>query len=424
MDRQATVLIVGGGLAGLACARRIEAAGVRCLVLEAADRVGGRVATDHCEGFLLDRGFQVLSTAYPEAKRLLDYPALRLRCFIPGAAVRYNGAFHVLSDPWRDPVAGMQTLFSPLGALADKFTIARLRHSLQNTSLEELRRHSDRSTRDLLAEIGFSRTFVESFLRPFLSGIFLERELTTSRRKFDFVFRSFAAGDAALPEAGMSAIPAQLAAGLSPHSVRLGARVRRVQQGEVELVSGERLSAPAVVVATPANVARELLQRDLGPEVRYHGATCYYYGCEQAPQQEGRLILNGEGRGRINHLAFPSNVAPSYAPPGKALVSVNVIGVPDDPPALQGEIRGQLAEWFGIAAREWRFLRHYAIRDALPAQDAGANRIDRGVLALDEGLVACGDYCEIASQNGALASGRQAAETVLDDLSAMGYHSR
>jgi phytoene dehydrogenase-like protein len=143
---EADVLIVGGGLAGLCCARRLAAAGVTCQVLEASNAVGGRVRTDRVEGFLLDRGFQVLLTAYPEARQALDYDALELRPFEPGALIRCGGRFQRLVDPWRRPKHVLATAFSSVGSLADKLRIASLRRRVRRTTLDELDEQPEQST--------------------------------------------------------------------------------------------------------------------------------------------------------------------------------------------------------------------------------------------------------------------------------------
>ena len=255
------VLIVGAGLAGLCCARRLQNQGIRCLLLEAANSVGGRIRTDVVDGFRLDRGFQVFLTSYPEAKQILDYDGLRLRSFLPGALVRHGGRFHQLTDPWRRPFAALRSLFSPIGSFADKLRVARLRSRSLKGTLEERFRDPETTTLKSLQDAGFSTAMIERFFRPFLGGIFLDSELDTSSRMFHFVFRMFSLGSASLPAEGMEAIPRQLASGLPPDSVRLGTRVVGVQSGSVRLDTGEEIKGRAVVVATEGAGAAQLLGR-------------------------------------------------------------------------------------------------------------------------------------------------------------------
>src|SRR3954470_6592948 len=218
------VVIIGAGVAGLCCALRLQDKNIPCVVLEASDAPGGRVRTDKVDGFLLDRGFQVLLTAYPEAQSLLDYKALRLRTFAPGALVRVQGKLHRVSDPFRQPWTLPSTLLAPIGNLADKLAVARLRSQVRTGPLEAIWTRPETSSLEALRDFGFSPRIIDSFFRPFCGGIFLETELATSSRLLEFVFRMLSEGWAALPAAGMGAIPAQLAARLAPGTIRAGAR--------------------------------------------------------------------------------------------------------------------------------------------------------------------------------------------------------
>lgn len=196
------VIIVGAGLAGLACARTLHQAGLPFLLLEAADGLGGRVRTDRVEGFLLDRGFQVLQTAYPEAKRVLDYRALDLRAFAPGALVYFDGRLHRVADPWRQPQYLPATLLSPIGTLADKLRVARLRWRACRGGVDELFRRPETTTWEALRGQGFSASIIERFFRPFFSGVFFDRELAATSRMFEFVFRMLAGRRRPCPPGG------------------------------------------------------------------------------------------------------------------------------------------------------------------------------------------------------------------------------
>lgn len=409
------VVIVGAGLAGLSCARRLERAGVSIAVLDASDAVGGRVRTDEVDGFLLDRGFQVLLTAYPEARQQLDYQALDLKRFLPGALVRHGGAFHALTDPWRRPGRALQSLFSPVGSLGDKLRVARLRSRVRQGTLEDQMRQPETTTLEMLEEAGFSRGMIEQFFRPYLGGIFLEPELRTSSLMFRFVFRMFAEGDASVPAGGMGAIPRQMAAHLSDGVVRLGASVAKVELGRIELASGDRLEARAVVVATDGPMARKLVGESVSAHMQ--GVTCLYFAADEPPIDEPVLVLNGEGRGPVNNLCVPTQVAPSYGPSGASLVSATVLGVPSESDAdLIANVREHLSSWFGPAVRGWRHLRTCRIPHALPRQVPPALSAPERPVRLQRGLYVCGDHRDTASIQGAMASGRRAAEAVLADL--------
>ena len=212
--RDGGVYVVGAGLAGLRCARRLHEKGVAATVLEASDGVGGRVRTDRVDEFLLDRGFQVLLTAYPEARDALDYRELELHPFYPGAMVQTGGKLVTVADPFRRRWDGLRTALAPVGSLSDKLKVTKLRRRVTSGSLEELFARPETTTREALAADGFSETIVDRFFRPLFGGVLLDRELGTSSRMFEFVYRMFSLGDAALPTRGMGAIPEQLAGGL------------------------------------------------------------------------------------------------------------------------------------------------------------------------------------------------------------------
>ena len=382
------VIVVGAGMAGLACARRLAAAGWAPLVLERSHTIGGRVRTDEVDGFLLDHGFQVLPLAYPEARAALDYARLRPGQFERGAIVRVEGRFRRLADPRHAPVRSLRALAAGVVGVRDGAAVLRLLRGRgdETTTLEALRRS------------GVSRTTAETFFAPFLRGIFLEERLTTSSRFLDFVLQSFAEGPASLPAEGMGAIAGQLGEGLD---IRRGSAVATVGPNAVSLESGEQLHAKAVVVATSGIL----------DEARHgwNGVTCVYYDAPTAPVPGPWLVLNGEG-GPVNNLCIPSEAVPGYAPPGRSLVSVSVLGSGEpDVDAIARQLRG----WFGTVVSEWRHLRTYRIPRALPAYPVGG--FEPLPARLAAGLYACGDHREHPSLNGALRSGRLAAEAVLAD---------
>jgi hypothetical protein len=384
------VIIVGAGMAGLACARALVAAGREPLVLERSHTIGGRVRTDSVDGFLLDHGFQVLPTAYREARAVLDFDRLDLGLFERGAIVRSEGRFRRLADPRHAPVRSLRALAGGVVGVRDGAAVVKL-----------LRGSGDETTAaDALRRAGVSRATVETFFAPFLRGVFLEERLTTSSRFLDFVIHAFSDGPAALPAGGMGAIATQLAEGVN---VRKGTGVATVGPHAVSLESGDPLRANAVVVATSGIVDE--------PVHGWNAVTCVYYDAPSTPIPGPWLVVNGEG-GPINNLCVPSEAVPSYAPPGRALVSATILGAGD--PDLE-QVERQLRGWFGATVSDWRHLRTYRIPRALPAFPVGG--FGEQPVRLAEGLYACGDHREHPSLNGALASGRRAAEAVLADTS-------
>jgi phytoene dehydrogenase-like protein len=411
------VIIVGGGLAGLCCARSLQRAGIDCVVLEAEGAVGGRVRTDVVDGFLLDRGFQVLLTAYPECREVLDYEALDLRPFTPGALIRVPGRFCRLADPWRQPTRAVESLLAPVGTLTDKLRVGLLRRRLRSRDIEAIFAADERSTLDYLHSTGFSSGFIERFFRPFLGGVFLESDLVTSSRMFEFLFKMFAAGDVAVPNRGMQAIPEQITASLPPDCIRTGSRVEHLEGRTCRLSDGETLEGRCVVIATDGTDAASLDGTDQPP--RWSGTTCLYYDALEPPVAEPVLVLNGEGRGPINSLTVMSEVAEGYSPAGRSLVSVSVTGTPDAGiEELEQRVRQQLADWYGKSVDRWRLLRTYAIPRALPAQPPGVLDPPQRSVEVGRGVFRCGDHVDHGSIHGAMVSGRRAAEAVLDRLAA------
>ena len=416
-DTFVQVAIVGGGLSGLACARTLAQAGVSVTILEASDGIGGRVRTDLVEGFRLDRGFQVFFTAYPEARAVLDYAALDLHAFTPGALVRVDGRFYRITDPVRHPFAALAGLFAPVGSLSDKVNTLRLRRQVLSTSVESIFAAPEQTAEAALKEFGFSDQILDRFFRPLFGGIFLGRELTTSSRMLHFVYRMLAEGDTALPAEGMEAIPRQLAAGLPEGSVRLHARVTAIEPGAdsvlLLLESGEWLRAGTVVLATEGDAAAALTE--VFPAPRPRPVACLYFSTDRAPLQEPLLVLDGNGRGPVTTLAVPSRVAPRYAPAGGHLISATVLGAPvESDAALQARVRHQLTGWFGAAqVARWRHLRTYRIPFAQFDQSPGVLEPAHRPVRLGARLFVCGDHVENASINGAMVAGRRAAEAIL-----------
>ena len=415
MSTSPDVLIIGAGLAGLACARHLSDAGVSFQIIEASDAIGGRVRTDEFEGFLLDRGFQVLFTAYPEAQRTLDYHALNLKKFAPGAFSFFAGRMNKLVDPWRTPGAWSEALKSDFGGFFDKLRVLRLRSRLRASSMEGIFKRPECSTKDALVSRGFSEEFIHRFFRPFLGGILLDGELKSSSRMFEFVFKMLSEGDTAVPAGGMGAIPAQLASHLPADSIRLNTHAESLHENELMLQGGESIRARAIVVAADGPSAAHLVGE---AEPASRSVSCFYFSTDEPPVPHPMLVLNGDGAGPVNNFAVTSQVAPSYAPPGKSLVSVSVLGTQQlTDQQLGGFIIAQMKNWFGPIASSWHYLKSYRIPHAQPQQFPGALEPPQRPVRVRPGVYLCGDHRDNASINGAMFSGRRAAEAVLADLS-------
>ncbi len=414
----APVIIVGAGIAGLTCAVYLKQAGIQAILLEAADGVGGRVRTDTVEGFQLDRGFQILLTAYPEARRLLNYAALDLRLFRSGALIRDRDNWLTFINPLQEPRSVFQTLMSPVGTLGDKLRIAELMGRTQSLTISDMFRQTPATTLAFLREFGFSEQIIERFFRPFFGGVFLEDALTTSSNFFEFCFRMFFTGDAAVPARGIGAIADQLANRLSPSQIRLNKAVRQLSGNTVQLDTGETITARAIVLAVDAAQAATLLGTPALPEPAFNHTTCTYFAASTAPKTPDRklLLLNTHRSSAVHNVAIISDVAPEYAPAGQHLVSVSTQGLElFNEAVLIGQIRQELIRWFGEDVRQWRHLRTYHIPHALPAYNphlAGLDRI-RQPLRLNETWYQCGDRTAYPSLNAAMQTGREVAEMII-----------
>jgi phytoene dehydrogenase-like protein len=256
---------------------------------------------------------------------------------------------------------------------------------------------------------------IDRFFRPFLGGVFFDRELRVSSRMFEFGFRMFSSGETALPAQGMGAIPGQIASLLPAAALRLNSRVESIQDRSVILSSGEKITAGAVVLATEGPETARLLGEEKRPGSR--STTCVYFAADEPSLDEPLLVLNGEGQGPVNSLAIPSLVAPAYAPPGQSLIAATIIGLPPlNDGQLDEAVRSQLSGWFGPKVSAWRHLRTYWIRHALPTQVPPLPDPTGPVYPVRPGLYVCGEYANPASLQWAMACGRKAAEAVIEAL--------
>jgi phytoene dehydrogenase-like protein len=406
LPRAAEVVVVGAGLAGLAAARRLVAAGVEVLVLEAGPAVGGRVATDVVDGFLLDRGFQVYNTAYPESARVLDHAALDLRTFTPGALVRVGDRLHRVADPRRRPLAAPGTLLAPIGSPLDKARVALLAARDGLAPAGRLTAAPETTTYEALRRRGLSDTVIDRFLRPFLAGVFLESELTTSSRFFDLVWRTFTRGAVCVPAGGMRRIPGQLAAALPAGVVHTGVRVTGLRDGAVDTDRGP-VRAPVTVVAADPVTATTLLPSLARP--RMLAVTTVYHAAPEPPVGEPTLVLDGEGAGPIVNSVVLTNAAPTYSPDTRALVSTSVLGT--DPPD-DAALRRELERLYGVATTGWEQVATVRVGQALPAAPPPLGDLRKPV-DLGGGRYVAGDHRDTPSIQGALVSGRRAADAVL-----------
>ena len=420
-----SVVVAGAGLAGLVTTRRLAAAGADVTVFEERPDVGGRVRTEHQNGFTLDRGFQVLFTAYPAVRRELDLAALDLRYFTPGAVIARPGSRSTLADPLRDPRALVASLRNDEVTLTDKARTLLLRQHVGTRDEADIFESPDESIRSYLRGWGFSESYIRNFIAPFYGGITLDRSLSTSKRVFEYTFKSLSDGRIAVPAAGIAAIPEQLAdrATAAGASIRCGEPVESITDragGVTVETASETVEADAVVVATDPKEAARLTGVDAVP-TEARGCVTQYYRLpdSSAPTTRRKLLLNA-GDPSPNTVVPMSEVAPEYAPDGAALFNATFL---DDAvhdrsvEALAEETRLTLEAWY--PERDFSELdpiRTHRIEFAQFDQPPGVHGDLPGCRAPGGRTYLAGDYTAWSAIQGAMRSGREAAEAVRSDL--------
>lgn len=417
----APTVIIGAGLAGLAAGVELTRRDEPFIIVEGADTIGGRVRSDDVDGFTLDRGFQVLLTSYEEAARVLDFDALSLGTFEPGAFVRTGSTFSRAADPWRRPMTALSPSWLKVLKPSDALRLMRLRSLALSPSPEV----PDIKTAAFLREKGFSEHALGHFFRPFFGGVFLNRSLDVPAPVFVRLFARFARGLAAVPARGMRAIPEQLAARLPAESVYLNHPVVSVSRGTATFSDGSTLTPARLIFATGGRKAGRLLAAGADPlaaifddmrSVGDEATTTIHYALQGLPPRDLRrpmLFLGGPDDAVVHHVAPMSAVAPSLAPPGATLVSASTDGIADTSVEHQRRVRQTLGAWFGVDSERFQHLRTDAIKTALPAQ-AHASLDAPGYRRFAAGLVVCGDDLGDRSIEGALLAGRAAANALFD----------
>ncbi|WP_051203302.1 protoporphyrinogen/coproporphyrinogen oxidase [Hugenholtzia roseola] len=439
------VLVVGGGLAGLTAAVRLHRRGLHVKILEATERVGGRIKTDVLHGFRLDRGFQVLPLAYPETKRMLNYKKLNLKKFGTGALVHLdNGKIAEIADPLRSPATVGRTLKAPIASWADKIRMLLVKTEILAKTEKEIFEQPETTTLAALRQYGFKSKMIENFFEPFLGGIFLEKDLQTSNRMFDFVFQMFSADSVAIPALGMEEIPKQLAAELPQECILCQERVVAIEEKSYQKANqdfsyysvltekGERFEARKVLLATEENsfLAQFRPQR-LAQSRPPRQVTCLYFSATEAPYKKPILALNAakasyQNQARlVNNFMVMDSVAPDYAPKGQHLISVSIndyyadsMGylAPEEEQTLVERVKRELSLWYPQSVDTWQFLKSYSIAYALPNQMHVRQQSAAEEIRIQPNLYLAGDYLLNGSINAAMKAGRTAATLIGDDL--------
>jgi phytoene dehydrogenase-like protein len=395
------VVVVGAGLAGLVAAQDLTAAGLDVLVLDRADRVGGRVVTDQVDGFVVDRGFQVLNTSYPQVRKRIDVDALDAHRLTAGALIRYDGRLRRVGNPLREPTSVPSQVSGHLLSPADLFRLGRYSARAGMRSAAHLQCGRDVSAAQAFREAGLGGAPTERFLGPFLSGVLLDRELVTSRRYVDLIWRSFVRGESVLPAGGMGAIGAQLAQTLPAGVIRLSEPVEKVRGDGIDTVFGS-VSARAVVVAADPRVAAELLGR---PAPTMRSVSTFYFTTSQPPLTEPTIVLDGERSGPVVNTVVLSAVNPGFAPAGRVLISASSLDVG----ANEADVRRHLSHLYGTSTADWELVSRVDVPDGLPALMPGEPLHHS---ATEGDVFVAGDHRTTPSIQGAMSSGAAVARAV------------
>jgi protoporphyrinogen oxidase len=408
------IYIVGAGISGLVAAKVLEDKGFEPIVLEATDRVGGRVKTDVVNGYQLDHGFQVLLTAYPAAQKYLDYKALNLQRFLPGAAIFKKSKASIIGDPLRDISLLFPTLFSGIGSVKDKLKVLKLNYYLKKKSLEEIFNSKSQTTQSYLMDYGFSDEMIKQFFKPFFSGIFLETELETSSRMFEFVYKMFGEGDAAIPKAGIEAIPKQLCQNLKHSTFKFNTKVNRISNGIINLEDGTELPSDFTIIATDST---HLLDEKTSPSIEWKSCDALYFETETRVIQKPLIGLVAQQGALVNNIFYHSSLE-SASKPNKELLSVTVIdrqGLSDKELIQKVEI--ELKAHCGITG--CNFIAHYHIPKALPKLKDLKYEISPKHSSPNSTVFLAGDTLLNGSLNAAMISGETAANELIQAVSGL-----
>ena len=400
------VVVVGAGIAGLTAAKILSQKGKEVLLIEKSDGVGGRVRTDHHQGFLLDRGFQVLLTAYPELAEHLDIESLGLKQFDSGAVIFKNGRFPKIGDPFQNPSSIFSTAFTTCLSIQDKLRLLKLRRELIANNHPSLNRFKDEKISTNLTRLGFSQKAVNGFFKPLLGGIQLDPDLKGSARLGLLVLRMLFIGKAAVPKDGMGSISQQLLAQIGKQNVILKSPVEKLEGKKVILESGDSFSPTNLIIATEGPAAAKLIAFE-SPSSR--SVSCVYFASPEAPTKSKAILLNGTGHGPGLNVAIMTNISSSYSSNNEALIAVVV---PDkNTSELVEPVLEQMKSWFGNTVNSWRHLRTYSIEHGQP--DLQPRDPFRRKIKISDGIFLCGDHRDTPSIQGALVSGRRTAEMCL-----------
>ena len=408
-NQDKNIYIIGAGVSGLIAAQNLEQKGYVPTILEATGYIGGRVRTEIIDGWILDVGFQVLLDAYPMSKKYLNYADLDLQRLSPGARIYTDNDSFIIGDPLRDISMLFPTLFSSIGSMRDKLKIFQLNLRLKNTPITTLFNKKEKTTLAYLQYLGFTDKIITQFFKPFFSGIFLECDLETSSRMFEFIYK-ISQGFATLPKAGIGAIAKQLAGQLKTTQIQLNNEVQKVTTDFITMASGDQYPYDVCIVATDPSSFLE------GYSVKNKWKTCdtLYFSVRVTDVPPPIIHLSAFPDTLINNIFYPTSVQDS-PDPHHQLLSVTVVKQHSfSSEVLVSQVKGELEKYFSIT--KVKFIKHYAIPRALPDLGSVSYEPNLDLMAYEDKILLCGDHTANGSLNAAMISGEIAAHEVLNRL--------
>jgi protoporphyrinogen/coproporphyrinogen III oxidase len=461
-----TVAIVGGGIAGLAAAHRLrerDPAG-RVVLLEASDRLGGSIATEHAGDFLIEAGADSFLSEKPWAMDLarrlgLGEQLIRTRDEERRTFVVHRGRLTPLPEgflmmaPTQLAPFLATSLFSPLGKLRIALDLVLPRRKGDgDESLDGfVRRRLGREALERVAQPLVGGIYTADPTRLSLAATmprFIEMErahrsvILAMRRQARAasrnesgarwsLFASFAGGMQTL----VDALVARLPEGSVRLKTRVGALVRRAEGGwRLALADGATLDADHVVLTTPAFVTAELVRShdsalaDLLAGIRYASSAVVTLAYTRTqirhpldgfgfvvPAIEGRQIIAG---------SFSSVKYAERAPAGQVLLRAFMGGALAEHLATRPDAElvaiaeRELGDLLGIAGAPLltRIARHPR---AMPQYDLGhlvrVAAIERAAAALG-GLAIAGSAYRGVGVPDCVHGGERAIDALIDGV--------
>ena len=407
-------IIVGAGLAGLAAANTLQQNGHTFQIIEQAQKVGGRVQSSHIDGHIIDHGFQVYLPGYEHGKLYFNYQSLDFQSFDPGSMVLYDkGFYEIVSDPLRRPFTLFSTLLSNVGSFSDKQRLLKLKSAARRFSRNTDTKLSKQSTYDYLVDFGFGQEMIHNFFIPFFSGVFFDQKLETSARMFLYLYDKFATGLASIPKGGMGKLSDQLASVLPSDNIHLGHEVISISQKSVQVSSSQNFVGDNIILTTMAD---ELIHKIApGKDKNYQSSHTIYFEANEAPHNKKLVGIVAKKNAVVNNVSVMSNVNADYAPAGKHQLAVSIFGNQFNS-AIEAQIKQECKTWFGNQVEEWKVIESFHIKKALPNQTTVKFNAQKEDIKFGDNVYLAGDGILNGSINGALHSGKLAAEFAMESI--------